>query len=65
MLITFVSIFSGATYPSVVYVIEFDGVFCRAVSSDVSVFTTTVCVFTAVVATFNAVVFDCRVVVAV
>ena len=65
MLITFVSIFCGATYPSVVYVIEFDGVFCSAVSSDCSVFTTITCEFTADCATFNAVVFDCRVVVAV
>ena len=42
MLTIFVSTFCGATYPGVLYVIEFDGVFCKAFSSDVSVLTTIV-----------------------
>ena len=55
----------GATYPAVVYVIEFDGVFCKAVNSEVSVFTITVCESTADLAILNAVVFNSKVAVAV
>ena len=64
-LTTFVSIISGATYPAVVYCIEFDGVFCKVVNSEVSVFTTIVCESTADFAILNAVVFVCKVAVAV